>query len=77
MTLTGSVTSSTFSSGTSGPALVIFRLVQDGAGGHGFIWPTNVRNGGTINPAPNARSIQLFSLDTDGSLDAAGSMMYS
>lgn len=77
ITLGGNVTSSTFANGTQGPGVVAFRIQQDGTGGRTFAWPSNVRNGGTINPGANARSVQLFSLDTDGSLDAASPMMYS
>lgn len=77
ITLTGNVTSSTFANGTQGPSIVAFRIVQDGTGGRTFVWPANVRNAGTPNPAANARSVQLFALDTDGSLDAVSPMMYS
>lgn len=75
--LTGNVASSTFINGTSGPALIAFRIVQDSTGGRSFVWPANVRNPGVINPGPNSRSLQLFALDSDGSLDAIGPMMYS
>jgi hypothetical protein len=77
LTLTGNVTSSTFTNGLSGPVLVSFRIIQDGTGGRTFVWPSNVRNGGVISPAANARSVQLFMLQTDGSLDAVSTMMYS
>ena len=77
LTLTGNVTSSTFVNGTQGPSLIAFRLVQDGVGGRTFTWPTNVRNGGIINDLANGRSSQLFAVDSDGSLDAVGPMMYS
>ena len=77
LTLTGNVTSSTFANGTSGPSLVTFRIVQDATGGRTFVWPSNIRNAGTINPGANARSAQTFALDTDGSLDAASPMLYS
>lgn len=77
LTLTGNVTSSTFANGTQGPALQIFRFVQDATGGRTFAWPANVRNGGDVNPGANSKSVQLFALDTDGSLDAVGNMMYS
>lgn len=77
MTLTGNVTSSTFANGASGPGVVVFRLVQDGVGGRTFVWPANVRNAGIVSGAPNARSIQAFAVDTDGSLDSLGPMMYS
>ena len=77
LTLTGNVTSSTFANGLSGPSLVSFRIVQDGTGGRTFVWPSNVRNAGEISPAANARSTQVFMLQTDGSLDSATPMMYS
>jgi hypothetical protein len=77
MTLTGNVTSSTFANGTQGPALIMFRFLQDATGGWTFAWPSNVRNGGVVNPGPNARSVQIFALDTDGSLDAVGPIQYS
>lgn len=77
ITLGGNVTSSTFANGTQGPSIVAFRIVQDGTGGRTFVWPANVRNGGTPNPGANSRSVQLFALDTDGSLDACGPMSYS
>jgi hypothetical protein len=77
ITLTGNVTSSLFINGTAGPSIIVFRIVQDGAGGRTFVWPSNVRNGGTINSDANGRSMQAFAVDTDGSLDAIGPMMYS
>jgi hypothetical protein len=75
ITLTGNVTASTFINGTS--TIVSFRITQDATGGRTFVWPTNVRNPGTISPAANSRSTQLFMLQTDGSLDAASPMMFS
>jgi hypothetical protein len=77
ITLTGNVASSLFINGTIGPSIIVFRIVQDGTGGRTFIWPANVRNGGTINSDANGRSMQAFAVDTDGSLDATGPMMYS
>ena len=77
ITLTANVTSSTFTNGTQGPSLIAFLIVQDNVGGRTFVWPTNVRNGGIINNLANGRSLQLFAVDTDGSLDAVGPMMYS
>ena len=77
LTLTGSVSSSTFSNGTLGPSIIVFRIVQDSVGGHSFAWPSNVRNGGSVNKTANARSVQMFAVDLDGSLDAVGPMMYS
>lgn len=75
ITLTGDVTSSTFVNGASGSNLVAFRIVQDGTGAHAFAWPANIRGGGMPAPGANTRNIQVFALDTDGSLDAAGPMM--
>jgi hypothetical protein len=75
--LTGNVTSSTLINGTQGPSLVAFRLVQNSVGGRTFVWPSNVRNGGIVNDLANGRSLQLFAVDVDGSLDAVGPMMYS
>jgi hypothetical protein len=77
LTLTGNVASSTFANGLQGPSIVVFRFLQDGTGGRTFAWPGNVRNGGVVNPGPNARSVQIFALDTDGSLDAIGPIQYS
>ena len=59
-------------------ALIIVRIVQPASGPtFTFTWPSNVRNGGVVNPANTAVSTQIFTADTDGSLDAAGPMMYS
>lgn len=77
ITLTGNASSSTFSNGTLGPSLIVFRIIQDSTGGHSFVWPSNIRNGGSVNKTANARSIQMFAVDLDGSLDAVGPMMYS
>jgi hypothetical protein len=77
MTLTGNVTSSTYANGVQGASVVAFRIIQDGVGGRTFVWPSNVRNAGIISPGANSRSLQLFAVDTDGSLDAVGPMTYS
>jgi len=77
ITLTGNVTGSVFTNGLKGPSLIAFRIVQDSSGGHSFVWPSNVRNGGIVNSLANGRSLQMFAVDTDGSLDAVGPMMYS
>jgi hypothetical protein len=76
VTLNGNVTSSTFINGNIGPALICFRFLQGPAGNYSFTWPTNVRNGQTVNPTANSTSIQLFAVDSDGSLDGLGSMQY-
>jgi hypothetical protein len=75
ITLSAAVTSSTFIHGTQGSTLVTFRIVQDGTGGWPFVWPANVRGGGMPAPGAGTRNIQVFALDDDGSLDAAGPMM--
>lgn len=77
ITLSASVSSSTFINGNLGPSIIVFRIVQDSIGGHNFVWPSIVRNGGNVNKTANARSVQMFAVDFDGSLDAVGPMMYS
>lgn len=77
ITLTGNVTSSSFANGLSGGTVVVFRIVQDGTGGRTFVWPANVRNAGLVGSAPNQRSVQIFALDSDGSLDAIGPLQLS
>ena len=77
ITISTSVSSSTFINGNLGPSIIVFRIVQDSIGGHSFAWPSNVRNGGIVNKTANARSVQMFAVDFDGSLDAVGPMMYS
>lgn len=58
--------------------LVVVRIVQPPSGAtFSLNWPTNVRNGGQVSPGNGSRSVQTFSVDTDGSLDAAGPMQYS
>lgn len=75
--LTGNVSSSTFPNGILGEPIITFRIVQDSIGGRTFVWPSNVRNAGVIDSTPNSISVQIFSMDTDGSLDAIGPIMYS
>jgi len=77
ITLTGNVTNSVFSNGNIGPSIIVIRIVQDSTGNRTFMWPTNIRNAGVISPAANSRSLQIFAIDTDGSADAIGPMMYS
>lgn len=76
LTLTGNVTSST-AVNMAGRLLVAMRIVQDATGNWTFVWPATMRGGGVVNPAPLSRSVQLFSLDTDNSMDAIGPIMYS
>jgi hypothetical protein len=76
LTLSGDVVSS-FVSNMAGKLIVPIRIIQDAVGGRNFAWPANVRGHGDISPAPNARSVQLFAVDTDGSMDGASLMQYS
>ena len=77
ITLSADVSSSTFINGNLGPSIIVFRIVQNSVGGYSFAWPSNVRNGGKVNKTANARSLQMFAVDFDGSLDAITPMMYS
>src|SRR5579864_4170461 len=51
ITLTGNVTSSTLTigGGVIAPALIVFEIVQDGAGAHTFAWPANVLAAPVVN----------------------------
>jgi len=44
---------------------IIVQYQQDGAGGHLVNWPTNVHGAGAVSAAPNARTVQLFSVYPD------------
>jgi hypothetical protein len=57
--------------------IVPIMVIQDGTGGRLFTWPANAHGAGFVNPAPNARSIQMFFADADGSLYAAAPIVYS
>lgn len=72
MTLSGNVTSSTFSNGVVGQ-LYTFVLKQDGTGGRVFTWPANVVGAGVIDPTANIRNVQQFIYDGSNLL-AVGSM---
>ncbi|MGB7985114.1 MAG: hypothetical protein WCF54_08140 [Terracidiphilus sp.] len=77
ITLTGNVTSSTFTAGSTANIFVVFKIHQDSVGGHTFTWPANLHNAGMVNPAANSTSTQLFAIDTDGSATAVGPILYS
>lgn len=62
MTLTGNVTSSTITGMVKGQ-MVIFVIAQDGVGGRSFVWPTTVKNAGTVKQTAGAISIQSFTFD--------------
>jgi hypothetical protein len=60
MTLTGNVTSSTFS-GVVG--VVIFQITQDSTGSRTFVWPTNFKQAGAPGSVANSVTTQLFFYD--------------
>jgi len=62
MTLTGNVTSSTFSNAKNGD-LLTFILCQDSTGGRSFAWPANIVGGAALNPAANQCTTQNFKHD--------------
>lgn len=65
LTLSGNVTSSTFSNGIAG-SIYTFELVQNGTGGYTFVWPTNVLGGMTLSGAAllaNETTVQCFYFD--------------
>lgn len=62
MTLTGNVTSSTFSGGVQGQ-WYLFSLKQDGTGGRTFAFPSNCKGAGVIDPTANSVNTQLFYWD--------------
>jgi hypothetical protein len=59
-TLTGAVTSSTFSGSPSDGQEVWFRICQDSAGGHAFAYPSSVTGADAVDTAVNACTAQLF-----------------
>ena len=62
MTLSGNVSSSTFSNGVVGQ-LYTFCIKQDVTGGRVFTWPANVKGAGTIYPTPGISNVQQFVYD--------------
>jgi hypothetical protein len=62
MTLTGNVTAPTLSGLLAGQ-IVIFKLIEDGAGGRTFTWPSNVLSPQSLDTAPNAVNLQAFVYD--------------
>jgi len=64
MTLTGAVSSSTLATiGLVVPALLIFEITQNAAGGNTFAWPANVLGGDTPSLLANETTSQLFYFD--------------
>lgn len=76
ITLNGDVSSST-AINMAGKSIVTFRIQQDGAGDWLFVWPTTVRNPGTVNPTANSRSVQIFAVASDGTMDPLADMQYT
>ena len=64
MTLTGNVTSSTFTNGVDG-LHYIFLIRQDSSGLHSFAWPSNVKGAVSIpiTSLANTAAAQSFSYD--------------
>ena len=59
ITLTGDVTSSTFTSGSGQDGQeVVFFVCQDSGGGHAFAFPANVHGAGTIDPTASKCNVQ-------------------
>ena len=70
-TLTGDVNIPTIQNMMPGN-LYTFIILQNSVGGNKFVWPANMHNAASINPAPNGRLIQTFVAESDGSLWAIG-----
>lgn len=45
--------------------LYTIRVIQDGAGGRAFTWPSNVDNAATVDPDPNSTTLQTFMAVSD------------
>jgi hypothetical protein len=78
ITLTGNVTSSTLSGATAGQR-IIMEIIQDGSGGHTFVWPSNMKN--TMNIADQAAganevSLQEFYYDGTNAYALTTGMIY-
>ena len=61
LTLTGNVSSSSFTG--SVPGLYTFKFIQDATGGRTFAWPANFHNADVVDTTPNAISVQSFYFD--------------
>ena len=76
VTLTGNVTSSSFSGMAIGQEVTIV-LKQDATGGRTFVWPSGLTTAGTPDPTANAVSIQRFKKILDGSIHPISVMVVS
>lgn len=69
ITLTGNVSSATFSNGVAG-TIYTFQIIQDGTGGRTFVWPTNIIGGMNLTaaglPSIAASAIVVQSFFYDG-----------
>jgi hypothetical protein len=43
--------------------MFLLKIIQDGTGGHTFVYPTNVKGGMGISTSANAINTQLFFFD--------------
>ncbi len=66
ITLTGNAAPTFTSGGGSSAVFFSVQVIQDAVGGRTFTWPANMKNMGTVNPAPKSVSEQLCSLDASG-----------
>ena len=74
LTLTGNVTASSITGMAIGQEITI-GFLQDGVGGRTFTWPAGITTGGTVDPTPNALSVQRFKKWLDGSIRAITPML--
>jgi hypothetical protein len=77
ITLTGNVTSSTFTNGTAG-SLYTFEITQDGTGGRTFVWPANFKGGASVTDqaaGSNETIAQLFYFDGSNALAVGPGMV--
>jgi hypothetical protein len=61
ITLTGNVTSSTFTNLVPGQQITM-HILQDGSGGHTFAWPSGTVGSGVVDTTPNQINAQVFSV---------------
>jgi hypothetical protein len=75
ITLAGDVTQAAILNMSPGNLYTFIRL-QDGTGGHAFVWPSNVYGATPISIDPNTYTTQTFVALDDGSLLAIGAGTY-
>jgi hypothetical protein len=69
ITLSNDVSGSTLlTAGVVIPALIVFEITQDAAGGRNFAWPPNVFGGAFVNAGANETTHQLFYFDGTNAL---------